>query len=475
MTRYLIENGTLIDCTGAPAQPGQSLLVEDSRIVKIGPVEAVSAAAGAGGRFKRIDAAGCTIMPGMIDIHVHPAYGDVTSFEQLDLYTGVEYRTLKAAHNLKKILRAGVTAMCTPGGNFNINVALRDAVNVGMVEGPRISAGGRYITTYNAIGSAFPSHLGHPASSFAVLCNTRDEMVVEARKQLKDGVDIVKVAGDGDSLTSAGLLAGTISVPDLTAIAEVTHMMAKKCTIHARSGSASRAASEAGFDWVIHGSYMNDDDLGVLEKNRTPINPTLALLANAIEWGPDVGMSARMIDAYKHELDAASAILTKAHRAGLTMLAGTDSGNGPVPYGDWHARELEYLMTYLGMSAMEALLAGTRNAAVALDMDDDIGTLEAGKLADILVVDGDPLTDITVLQDKRRLKLIMKDGALVDTTSRLPEPDVYPWEKPQLYWPVDQVLSQEFVRKKAKNKPAWMTAKPGKSAPGGSNGRTRAA
>jgi len=121
------------------------------------------------------------------------------------------------------------------------------------------------------------------------------------------------------------------------------------------------------------------------------------------------------------------------------------------------------------------LLAGTRNAAQMLDMDDDIGTLEAGKLADILVVDGDPLTDITVLQDKRRLKLIMQDGKVIDTTSRLPEPEIYSWEKPQTFWPVDQVLSQEFVRKKAKNKPAWMTAKLGKAASSGASGRTRAA
>ena len=346
------------------------------------------------------------------------------------------------------------------GGLFNINVALRDAVNIGMIQGPRMTASGRYITTYNAIGSAFPSHMEHPASSFAVLCNTCDEMIVEARRQLKDGVDIVKVAGDGDSLTSTGLLAGTIGLGDLKAIAEIAHMMSKTCTIHARSGQASRLASEAGFDWIIHGSYMTDDDLAVLVRNRTPINPTLSLLVNAVDWGADIGMKKTVIEACKRELDAASRILTKAHREGLTMFVGTDSGNGQVPYGEWHARELESMMTYLGMSAMEVLIAGTPRCR----HDPKHGKARSARSRTasspiLLVVDGDPLADIAVLQDKKRLKLIMKDGVVVDTRSPLPELEAYSWEKPQIFWPGDQLMTQDFVRKKAKNKPAWMTRK----------------
>lgn len=475
MTRYLIHGGTVLDGTGDPPKRNHSLLVEGERIAKIGPAQAVEAAAAKAGPCKTIAATGLTVMPGLVDVHVHPAYGDVTSFEQLDIYTSCEYRTLKAAHSLKKILRAGVTAICTPGGNFNINVALRDAVNAGMIEGPRIAAGGRYITTYNAIGSAFPSHIEHPASSFAVLCNTRDEMIVETRKQLKDGVDVIKVAGDGDTLTSAGFLAGSLTPGDLSAIAELAHMMGRKCTIHARSGQASRLAAEAGFDWVIHGSFMSEDDLAVLLRRRTPINPTLSLLANSIEWGADIGIPPRIVEAYKRELEAASKILAKAYREGLTILAGTDTGNGPVPYGEWHAREMEYLMAYLGMSAMDALRAGTAHAAATLGMEDAIGTLKEGKLADILVVDGDPLADIAVLQDKRRLKMVMKGGAVVDIKSPLPEPRLYPWEKPQLYWPGDELMTQEFVRRRAKSKPAWMKGKARRGAAPRRSKGTRAA
>ncbi len=460
MIRTLFANGQVLDCTGATPKSKASVLVEGNKIIAVGAASDVEAAANKAGDHKTIDAAGMTIMPGIIDCHVHPSYGDVLSFEELDIHVGVEYRTLRATLALKKVLRAGVTSIGAPGGHYNINVALRDAVNAGLIEGPRIAAGGHYISTYNAIGSPWPSHMEHPKSSFSVLCNTREEMVVQARREIKDGVDIIKVAGDGDSLTSSGELSGSIDHDDLKAIADVTHRMGRRCTIHSRSGRASRDAASAGFDWLIHCSFMSDDDLGVVLKHRTPINPTLSLIANTLDWGPDLGLTDRILDGYKRELEAASRILTKAHKAGVMIMAGTDSGQGSVPYGEWHAREMEHLMTYLGMSAMDALIAGTKNAAFVLNMQDRIGTIEVGKLADILVVDGNPLHDIRVLQDKARLKIIMKDGVIVDTSEKLRDPTVYAWEKPMLYWPDPRMPTQEFVRQHARNKPGWMQQPP---------------
>jgi imidazolonepropionase-like amidohydrolase len=206
---------------------------------------------------------------------------------------------------------------------------------------------------------------------------------------------------------------------------------------------------------VIHASFLTDADLGVFFETRTPINPTLSLLANGAEWGPDLGMPPVIIDGFKRELEAAGKILNKAYRGGIMIMAGTDTGQSAVPYGEWHAREMEHLMHYLGMSSMDALLAGTKNGAFAMGMD-DIGTLEPGKLADLLVVDGNPLADITVLQNKARLKVIMKGGQVVDTTTPLPVPAQYRWEKPQRIWSDPRVATQEFVRKHATSKPQWM-------------------
>jgi imidazolonepropionase-like amidohydrolase len=455
--KHLITGGTIIDCTGAAPRRQTALFVEDGRIARIGAAEEVRLHAERRGDYHTIDASGMTVMPGLVDAHCHISYGDIGSVEELDLYAGVEFRALRAAYNARKVLRAGVTAICDPGSTWNISVAIRDAINCGMIEGPRMASAGRYITTFNAIGSFWPTWMEHPRSSFAVLCNTRDEMITEVRREVKEGVDLIKVAGDGDPVQSHARGAeGSLSSDDLRAIAETTHRLGRRCTIHARTGAVAAAAAEAGFDWLIHASYLDDAGLETVLRARTPINPTLSLLANAVDWAPELGASAGLIDAYKRELEAASRCLSRAHREGIMMMAGTDSGQGAVPYGEWHARELAHLMSYLGLSAMEALKAGTINAAFAAGMQDEIGTLSEGKYADLLVVDGDPLADIEVLQDKARLKLIMKGGVVVDTATPLPERTVYPWEKPMLYWTDPRLPDQDYVRAHARRKPAWM-------------------
>ena len=457
MTATLITNGFLIDGTGAKPGRDMSIFVVDNRIAKTGPAAEVKAFADGQGPHTTIDATGRTIMPGLIDCHVHISYGDILSIEALKLYNTPEYGTLKAALAARKVLRAGVTSMACPGGNWNTNVAIRDAVASGLIEGPRTSAGGHYLATWNSTGLALPSHIENPPSSNAIACNTTDDFVAKTRREIKDGVDIIKISGDGDVTTwGGGDLLGCITYTDMKAAAEIAHLMDKRITVHARSGRSSADAARAGFDWLIHGSYMNDEQLSVVIDHQTPINPTLSLLANSLDWGPDFGLSPRILESYKRELDAAANILTKAYTAGITILAGTDSGQTVVPYGAWHARELEHLMSYLGMSAMDAILAGTRNAAMTLPFGHEVGTLEEGKLADLLVVDGDPLADITVLQDPERLEVIMKDGAVVDTGAPLPEPTTYAWEVPMVMWADPRLPDQAFVRDHAKHKPAWM-------------------
>ena len=453
MSNYLIGNGNLLDCTGAKTKKNTSVFIEGNRIAKIGEEAKVKKFA-EGRTYETIDAGGKTIMPGMIDCHVHPSYGEVLSVEELELYTPVEYRTLKAAHNAKKILRAGVTSVCAPGGTFNINVALRDAINSGLIEGPRLSAGSHYMTTHNAIGGGFfPSHMEHPVSSLSVLVNTKDEMVVAARKAIKDGCDVIKISGDD---TFGISLVGSVTLDDMKAVAEISHLMDKKITIHSRSGRCTADASRAGFDWVIHASYMNDEELGVIIKNRTPVNPTFAFLVNAIEWGADLGIIPAFVDAFKVEVEAASTSLSKAYKEGVMMMAGTDSGQYSVPSGEWHAREIELHAELLGMSNMDAILSGTKNAAFTLPFGQDVGTLEEGKLADILVVNGDPLADLSILQDKSRLEVIMQDGEIVDTSVPIEDPQKYSWELPMVMWSDPRLPDQYFVREHAKVKPAWM-------------------
>lgn len=456
MSLTIVAGGTVIDCSGDKPKERTAVLIDGNRIIKVGPEDELRALA-----LKTeptpatIDATGLTVMPGLIDAHAHTSYSDITSTEELNIYSSVEYRSLRAALNVRKILRAGVTTIVDPGSTYNIAVAIRDGIRSGLLEGPRMAAAGQYISTYNGAGSPFPTWMENPVGSFSVIRNTRDEMITEVRRQVRNGVDLIKLNGDGDVLRSEGLLLGSFTLDDLKAVSEMAHLLGKRCTIHARGGRSAADAARAGFDWIIHASFLSDDDVGVLIDTQTPITPTFSLLANSSEWGPDLGMPPAVIDGYKRELEAAARGISKAYRGGVTIMAGTDSGQSSVPHGEWHAREMEHLMRYVGMSSMDALMAGTRNGAYAYGSD-EVGTIAPGKLADLLVVDGNPLVDITVLQDKSRIKIIMQDGVVVDRSVPLPVPSIYRWEKPQLQWRDPRVATQDYVREHATSKPQWM-------------------
>jgi imidazolonepropionase-like amidohydrolase len=185
-------------------------------------------------------------------------------------------------------------------------------------------------------------------------------------------------------------------------------------TVHAVGSAEVDAAIAAGFDWIIHGYTMNDETIGRLAESRIPLIPTLTLLANWADFGDLIGASSTERDGARRVLDSAAISLHKAHQAGVTLLAGTDSGFSITPYGEWHARDLELLTKYAGLSNREAIAAATTSAAGMLGLEDRIGVLSAGKLADLIIVDGDPLQDIRIIQDKRRILHVIKDGREIE-------------------------------------------------------------
>lgn len=431
--RLLISGATVVDGTGGPPRPGESVLVEGNRIAAVGP----GVAAPDGAPVERIDAAGKTLMPGLIDCHCHISFGEARTQEEQDLYTGVESRTLRSAFNLGKVLRAGVTGFSAPGGSYYIGVALRDAVAAGMLRGPRLTTAGRFITTSNGIADFYPTSVGVPESSIGTVANTIDEMRAEVRVQIKNGVDFIKI---GDTATGEWT---AFRRDEIAAITEMAHQLGRSVTIHARGSQAVDFAVSAGVDWIMHGDRMTDDVIERLAASGIPLCPTLTLIANLYEWGHLVGVPEHKKDAYKKLLiDCAAPALAKAHQAGVAFMAGSDSGFSVTPYGEWHARELELLMTYAGLSSLEAIRAATANGAVALGLEGEVGTVEAGRIADLLLVDGDPVADIGVLQDRDRLTVIA-DGAV----QSFDDPD------PDLRWPYDRSqviaageITQDLVR-----------------------------
>jgi imidazolonepropionase-like amidohydrolase len=415
-----IVGGTLIDAIADRPRSNCSLRVKDGRIVALwdgarAPAEARSPA------DRVIEAAGKTVMPGLIDAHCHISYGEGRSAEEVDVYGGAEWAAVRAVWNCGKVLRAGVTSFCDPGSTWLVAVTARDAIASGMFPGPRIFAAGRHIAADGGFADYFPTWLGMPVSAEGVLCYSRDEMVREVRQQVKNRVDLVKISGDSQAQERLDDAGPCLSDDEMQAIVTTAHGLGRKTAIHARYANTVVAAVRAGIDWVIHASYMRREDIGLVRDAGTPICPTFTFTANIVEWGRDVGVDPNYIEVKKRELEALVDIHRRAHEAGITMLAGSEAGFSVTPYGEWHARELELMVDLIGMSPMAAIKSATRNNAAAFGWAGDVGTLERGARADMLIVDGDPLADIGILADRRRIATVLHDGDEVDRARPISE------------------------------------------------------
>lgn len=404
-----IRGGTLIDGTGERPLKDATVRVVGGSIAAVWAGTARPAEAGTE-PDSVFDATGMTILPGLIDAHCHISYGEARSAEEADVYGGAEWSAVRAVWNAGKVLRAGVTTICDCGSTWNTAVTARDAIANGMFPGPRIVAAGRHIVADGGFADYFPSWLGMPVSAEGVLCPTPDDMVREVRRQVKNRVDLIKVSGDSQAQDSRLDVGPCFSDDEFRLIAKTAKGLGRKLTIHSRYAETVLAAVRAGFDWVIHASYMRPGDIGFVRDSGVSICPTITFTANIVEWGRDVGVDPNYIEVKKRELDALSDIHRRAHAAGIPMMAGSEAGFSVTPYGQWHTREMELLVELVGLTPAEAILAGTRNNAVAMGIADQVGSVRAGLAADLLVVDGDPLADIRVLGQPERIRAVFKGG-----------------------------------------------------------------
>ncbi|MDB5874727.1 MAG: amidohydrolase [Ramlibacter sp.] len=424
MADYIV-NGRLIDGTGAAAAPLAWLKIEEGRIVEV----ATGAAKLPDGSNVLLDAAGMTVMPGLIDAHCHLSYGDARSIEEQDLYASAEYRALRSAWHAGKVLRAGVTSVSDPGGSWNIGVAVRDAIKAGMYEGPRIATAGRYLTTSTGLADYFPSWVGGVPSGVGALTHNCEDMLTEVRRQVKNGVDFIKVAASGESpmMTPGGGSVPAFTRGELAVIADETHRLGRRVAAHARSGVAVIDCIDAGIDWIMHGDYMTPQQCDRLAESAIPLCPTLTFLANTADWGLLAGCSPARVERVKRNYETALETLRHAHKAGVKFMCGTDSGFAITPFGEWHAREMEIFVEQIGMSPLEAISCATKNASFAVDSA-NVGTLQAGKWADVLVVDGNPLDDIRILQRKTSIHAVFQGGERVDLAPKKPA-QKWAWER----------------------------------------------
>ena len=412
----VIRNGTLIDGSGKPASRNDAVVIEGNKIKSVGALPP-DVTLEDRRNVRVIDAAGQWIMPGLIDAHCHMSYGYpmIKGEGKGKGTTRPEFSTLKTARSAQKVLRAGVTSISVPGGTWFTDVGVRDAIRLGLMQGPRMFVAGRMVVTYGCIEDDEPSWEGTPDHSIGKLCNTADEMVTEVRRQGKHGVNFIKMA---DSRSGESQM---LAKEEIAAVVGEAHRRNLKVAIHSRGAGSTRAAAEAGVDWIVHADLATDRDLEAVAKAGMPILPTATFLAVVVELGKKVGAEQVQLDINRMQrhYDLLGQLMHKARELGIRLLVGTDTGNNAfTPHGELHAKELEIFVTHGGYSPMEAIVAATRDNAVAVGLDGQVGELAPGKFGDLIVLDADPLADITVLQGGKHLTHVIKDGKEVDLDPR---------------------------------------------------------
>ena len=408
----LFTNVRILDGTGAMPYSG-SVLVQGNRIRTVGRSSAALSPAGA----TVIDGAGATLMPGMCEAHTHFSWNDAATLAGIQTMP-LEEHVLWCAKIAKKYLEAGWTSCVGAAcAKPRLDVVTRNAINAGQIPGPRYLAASQEITVPGGLGDETLPHLPFPEFSFGVNVNSPDEMRKAVRMFLKYGVDSIKLNLSGDNFTQDSPAETTwMSDAEVAAAMDEVRVRGKRGTSHARSAASVKQSLRHGIDVIYHASYSDSESLDMLEaaKDRIFVAPgiaiILAMLYEAEPWGITHAKAVQM--GYMREWEAAQESLRAMHKRGVRILPGGDYGFAMTPHCQ-NARDLEFFVKYLGMTPMEAIRSATLYGGQIMMKPDELGIIKDGYLADVLLVDGDPLANLSILRDPKRLLAVMKDGVFV--------------------------------------------------------------
>ena len=406
----LIRNGTIWDGTGAAPFAGE-LLVNGSRIERV-QAGAIAAAPGT----DVIDAQGLWLMPGLVEGHAHLSFCGATKNTDLGDIPPEEH-VLQTMYNARTLIEHGFTsAFSAASAKLRLDVVVRNEINAGRIPGPRLRAAGPEITVTAGLGDENRAHMDR--SSFAIVADGCDAITRAVRTCIREGCDNVKINISGDDFVPAAKGGMTVMRDDeIRTAVEIAHSFGKMVAAHCRASDSVKAAVRHGVDVIYHCEFADEEALDMLEaaKDRVFLAPAIGLIWNTLHeaqpWGitfenaRDLGL--------ERVMESAMRTYEKVRKRGLRVAIGGDYGFAWVPQGT-NARDIEHFVKLFGYSTSEALQCATRIGGQM--MGNDIGTLKAGQRADLLLVDGDPLKDVSVLQDAQRLLLIMKDGVACKNT-----------------------------------------------------------
>ncbi len=405
----VVTNGKLVDGTGRPGVDDAVVVIRDGNIAYAGPA---AGAAEAPPDALRIDANGGTILPGLVEAHFHATYFNVAELADLDIKYPVEYVTLLAANNARLALECGYTAARSGGSLHNIDVWLKRAIEEDLFPGPRLAANGREICGSGGLMDWNPEYLKLGMQGLIMLVDGPVEARAAARKLVKDGVEWIKTYPTGDAASHhADHHSLCMTEEEMRAVVAEAHNYKVKVTGHCRATEGIKNALRAGFDTLEHGTFMDDEALDMLLVRRTPVVPALQFELASVERGPEFRLPQFVIDGHQETLDGGCESARRIHKAGGVLGLGGDYGFAWNPHGDY-AKEISFFVNYVGFSPLDAIQCATQHGAIIMGRANELGTVESGKLADILVVDGDVLADIRVLEDRGKFIAVMQGGVV---------------------------------------------------------------
>ena len=391
--------GTLIDGTGQEPLPAAVVVIAESVIHEVGRKGQVEIPADC----EIIDISGKTIMPGMFDCHCHVSLTTLSIEKRL--FTPKTVEIFQTAEIMKRTLHAGFTTIREPG--VLNDVGFRQAVEMGLIEGPRLVLAGGIGQTGGHFDEYYPRDVELPF--FGVkMCDGVPDVQKAARQVLRQGFDFIKVCATGGVASPADSPEYTEwTMEELKAVVYEASARGKAVMAHAEGTQGIKNAIRAGVWTVEHGSMLDDEAIQLFLGTGTYLVPTLLVMEELVERGEEMGLTPVSLAKIEKIRNTHSASFRRAAEAGVKIAVGTDAVDDKM-HGK-NARELEYMVHY-GFTPMQAIVAATKTSAEACRVDNKVGTLEPGKLADLLIVDGNPLDEITILQDQSRLMLVMKEG-----------------------------------------------------------------
>ncbi len=397
----------ILDCTGAEPYAGE-VLVEGARITGVTRDP---------GRLPRenvdvIDGGGATLMPGLIESHAHLSIDDAADLVQIGMIP-TEETTLIAVRNARLYLDCGITScLSAASAKPRTDVVIRNAINKGEIPGPRLLAASPWLTVTGGLGDMRTLEMPH-MSSMALVLDGPDEFRRLTRELIREGVDIIKLVISGDTFVKHAPSHTTVmSEAEVAAAAEVVHAHGKRMSAHCRSADSVKLAVKHGVKVIYHANFADEEAIDLLEANKdwVFVSPNIGFTATASYAGEKWFTEQQVQECgFRDELAGAAKGLKELKRRGIRILGGGDYGFFVTPHGE-NARDLDHLIRYCDFTPMEALLTMTKHGGAAMDLPDELGQIQPGFLADLLLVAGDPLADPLVLLDRSKLLAVMKNG-----------------------------------------------------------------